>query len=345
MASTSSLSKRLAQMSEDITEEPIVQKPQKKEAKPKTAPGKALNWALNQAKIDELERHQAGSPIPLTSIDPNPYQPRLDFDPIALDELSASIKTKNLIQPISVRIHPSNPDRYQIVVGERRFRAFKLLEREEIPAIVVDFDDETMALVALSENMDREDLSDFEISQSVLRMRDVFPNATTLAERIGVARKQLYRYFAYENLPDFVLADLRKKPNLLGSSAVDSLVSVLKEYPDADPKVFKELWKRFREGQFQQGKLAAKLKAALTSSATGASRRSLELFSRGKKIGYFRCDSAGMKLSIKGTALSEDMEKRFGDLLGELFPDSPETTTPEASDAVLSDSKNSDVKP
>jgi len=320
--SKSSLAKRMAQMSEDISEEPIVTKTARKESRPLTGPGKALNWALDQAKIEELQRHQAGAPIALDRIDPNPYQPRIEFDPIALDELATSIRTKNLIQPISVRVHPEDPDRYQIIVGERRFRAFKMMDRTEIPAIVSDMDDETMALVALSENLDREDLTDFEISQSIIKMRDSFPKATALADKVGISRKQLYRYFSYENLPEFVLEDLRQTPSLLGANAADELVSVLREHDDPDNKTLKELWPRMKEGQFQAGKLPAKLKAALTNSSAGASRRSLELFSRGKKIGFFRCDSAGLKLNIKGAALSEEMEKRIGSLLGELFPDS-----------------------
>jgi len=322
-SSNSSLAKRMAQMSEDSPDEPLRIKPARKENRPKTGPGQALNWALDQARIEQLERHQAGSPIALDRIDPNPYQPRLEFDPIALDELATSIRTKNLIQPISVRVHPDNPERYQIIVGERRVRAFQSLGREEIPAIVSEMDDETMALVALSENLDREDLSDFEISQSIIRMRDTFPKATALADKVGISRKQLYRYFAYENLPKFILEDLRETPSLLGASAVDELAGVLKEYEDPEHNALKELWARFKEGQFQQGKLASKLKSALTHSSAGASRRSLELFSRGKKIGFFRCDSTGLKLNIKGAALSEDMEKRIGDLLEELFPDSP----------------------
>jgi len=340
--SKSSLAKRMAQMSEDIAEEPVVAKTVRKESRPLTGPGKALNWALDQAKIEQLERHQAGAPIPVDRIDPNPYQPRIEFDPIALDDLATSIRTKNLIQPISVRVHPNNPERYQIIVGERRFRAFKIMDRKEIPAIVSEMDDETMALVALSENLDREDLSDFEISQSIIKMRDSFPNATALADKIGISRKQLYRFFSYENLPAFMLEDLRQTPPLLGATAADELASVLKEYDDPEQKALRELWQRMKEGQFQQGKLPAKLKAALTSTNTGASRRSLELFSRGKKIGFFRCDSTGLKLNIKGAALSEEMEKRIGSLLGELFPDSASapTTTKEKNPTIATETES-----
>ncbi len=101
--------------------------------------------------------------IPINSIRPNPYQPRRHFDQKALEELAASIKSFGVLQPISVRKQTSAI--YELVAGERRLRASKLAGLESIPAIVVDFCETDSAMVALLENLQREDLSYMEEAQ------------------------------------------------------------------------------------------------------------------------------------------------------------------------------------
>lgn len=101
--------------------------------------------------------------IPINSIRPNPYQPRRHFDKKALDELAASIKSYGVLQPISVRRQTSAI--YELVAGERRLRASKLAGLESIPAIVVDLCETDSAMVALLENLQREDLSYMEEAQ------------------------------------------------------------------------------------------------------------------------------------------------------------------------------------
>lgn len=98
--------------------------------------------------------------IPISIIKPNPYQPRKDFNQKSLEELSQSIRSYGIIQPISVR--QLKEDSYELIAGERRLRASELAELLEIPAIVVDYRDKESAIIALMENLQREDLNFIE---------------------------------------------------------------------------------------------------------------------------------------------------------------------------------------
>lgn len=98
--------------------------------------------------------------IPLSFIKPNPYQPRKNFNKKSLEELSQSIKAYGVIQPISVR--EIKPESYELIAGERRLRASELAELEEIPAIIVEYRDKESAIIALMENLQREDLNFIE---------------------------------------------------------------------------------------------------------------------------------------------------------------------------------------
>lgn len=98
--------------------------------------------------------------IPIQSIRPNPYQPRRTFNQLALEELSQSIKMFGVIQPISVR--KLNKDTYELIAGERRLRASELAKLIHIPAIIVEYKDKESAMIALIENLQREDLNFIE---------------------------------------------------------------------------------------------------------------------------------------------------------------------------------------
>ncbi|WHH57256.1 nucleoid occlusion protein [Petroclostridium sp. X23] len=106
--------------------------------------------------------------IPIDKIKPNPYQPRKHFDKAALEELSISIKQYGILQPINVRKLGSGS--YELVAGERRLRASKIADIKEIPAIVVEMNDNDSAVVALIENLQREDLSFMEEAEGYFHL-------------------------------------------------------------------------------------------------------------------------------------------------------------------------------
>jgi ParB family chromosome partitioning protein len=123
--------------------------------------------------------------IPLERITPNPDQPRMNFDEVALAELAASIREHGVLQPILVR--PTEvPQRYQLVAGERRWRAAKAAQLEVIPALIEQLDDETALEIGIIENLQREDLSPLEEAMIYDRMtHDHGYSVRRLAQKIG----------------------------------------------------------------------------------------------------------------------------------------------------------------
>lgn len=127
--------------------------------------------------------------LPIQSIRPNPYQPRKHFDAISLNELSASIKEFGVIQPITVR---QVADGYEIIAGERRFRASERIGLTEIPAIIMNADDHKSALMALLENLQREDLCFFEIADGYQKLiREQGMTQDDLARKLGKSQSTI----------------------------------------------------------------------------------------------------------------------------------------------------------
>ena len=122
--------------------------------------------------------------IEVDHIDPNPEQPRLAFDETSLEELAASIREHGVLQPILVR--PVDAGRYQLIAGERRWRASKIAARATIPALVEDIDDDTALEISIIENLQREDISPLDEASMYERMvRDHGYSIRKLAEKLG----------------------------------------------------------------------------------------------------------------------------------------------------------------
>jgi ParB family chromosome partitioning protein len=129
--------------------------------------------------------------IPLDIIEPNPHQPRRVFDQDALDTLAHSIREHGLMQPIVVRLRPGD-DRYELIAGERRWRAAQLAGLETIRAIIDEASDERSAQLALIENMQRTDLNPIERAMGLRQLLDRFgATQQRLAERMGMSRSGL----------------------------------------------------------------------------------------------------------------------------------------------------------
>ncbi len=128
--------------------------------------------------------------LPLESLQPNPDQPRRHFGKEAMEELAASIKTQGLVQPLLVR--PKGPDIYEIVAGERRWRAARMAGLSEVPALVRDLTDEEVMVAALIENLQREDLNPIEeaLALNALRERRELTQED-LASRLGKSRSAI----------------------------------------------------------------------------------------------------------------------------------------------------------
>ena len=161
---------------------------------------------LDNAPFEDSGAKDNGiSTIKLSLIDPKSDQPRKYFDKDALAELSESIKENGLLQPILVR--ESALGRYQIIAGERRFRASKLAELTEIPAIVLDKDDKSAAQIALIENIQREDLNPLEEAMAYRSLAEEYDmTQDELSQRIGKSRSAIANSVRLLDLPDEILA-------------------------------------------------------------------------------------------------------------------------------------------
>ena len=146
--------------------------------------GRGLDALLGS---DEAERKDALGTLPIGSIRPGKYQPRTRMDPAALNELAASIRTKGLMQPVLVR--PLERDSFELIAGERRWRAAQMAGLTEIPALVREVPDETALAMSLIENIQREDLNPMEEAAGVQRLVDEFSMThDQAADAIGRSR-------------------------------------------------------------------------------------------------------------------------------------------------------------
>ena len=155
------------------------------------------------------------SEIEISKIEPNPYQPRTEFNQEALEELAASLKLLGLIQPITVR--PIENGRYQIISGERRFRASQLAGLERIPAYIRKTDDQGMLEMAIVENIQREDLDSIEVALSFQRLiEECNLTQEAMAERVGKKRATVTNYLRLLKLPAEIQFAIRAKKITMG---------------------------------------------------------------------------------------------------------------------------------
>lgn len=163
--------------------------------------------------IEEVdEKKDTVMEIPLEELRPNPYQPRKTFDEAALKELAESIKQSGVFQPIIVR--KSTIKGYEIIAGERRFRASKLAGKTTVPAIVREFDEARMMQIAVLENLQREDLSPMEEAEAYeMLMKNLKLTQVELSEQLGKSRPYIANYLRLLTLPK-VVKDLVQKEQL-----------------------------------------------------------------------------------------------------------------------------------
>lgn len=171
--------------------------------------------------------------IAIARIQPNPEQPRRDFDEDALADLAASIRELGIIQPVSLR--KTGIDTYQIIAGERRWRAAKLAGLTSLPAYIRTVSDSELTEMALIENIQREDLNPIEVALTLRKLIDQY-NLTQerLSERIGMKRTTITNFMRLINLPAEVQLGLRDRRIDVGHArallAVPSAQALLKLY-------------------------------------------------------------------------------------------------------------------
>lgn len=149
--------------------------------------------------------------VPVEKVRPNPDQPRRDFDQAALAELAESIRAKGVIQPLIVRPDPAKDGGYEIVAGERRWRAAQIAQLHEIPVLVRNFTDTEVLEVAIIENIQRADLNPVEEAMAYRQLMDRFGHTQEkLAEGLSKSRSHIANAMRLLQLPEPVLAFLRE---------------------------------------------------------------------------------------------------------------------------------------
>jgi len=180
--------------------------------------GRGLSALMADIETPAAEGNAAQAPtergprlIPIEQISANPDQPRRSFAPEALNELAASIREKGIIQPLILRPDPQKTDHFQIVAGERRWRAAQQAQLHEVPALVRAFDDTEVLEVAIIENIQRADLNALEEAQGYQQLIDRFDHTQEqLAQAMGKSRSHIANLLRLLALPDPIQDMLRR---------------------------------------------------------------------------------------------------------------------------------------
>lgn len=139
-------------------------------------------------------------------INPDPNQPRKNFDETALQELADDIKKNGLIQPIVVRDDLEHPGKFIVVAGERRLKAAKMAGLTKIRSIVGTYDDSQLGYVQIAENAKRDDLKFYELAEFIVSRSELGEKQTEIAEKLGISKSQLSLYMIWKDAPEFLKA-------------------------------------------------------------------------------------------------------------------------------------------
>ena len=197
--------------------------------------GRGLDALIDTTAEVKTEGSSNLNEVEISLIDPNPNQPRREFDQEALQELANSIRELGIIQPITLR---KVANRYQIIAGERRWRASQLAGRQKIPAYIVDVEDQGVMEMALVENIQREDLNAIEIALAYQHLAEATGmTQAKISDRVGKSRAAVTNYLRLLKLPAQVQMALKNHEIEMGHArallAIDS--------PSQQIKLFREV--------------------------------------------------------------------------------------------------------
>lgn len=183
------------------------------------------------ALIKDISEASQGDPgvrkIPVANIIPNPFQPRQHFSKEALEELAQSIQSQGVLQPILVR-PGRNKDEFELIAGERRWRASQLAKLHEIPALIKNISDEESIAIALIENLQREDLNPLEEARALHTLKERFQlKQEELSEKIGKSRSAVANSLRLLQLPPQIQEDL--SAGLISSGHARAILSITEE--------------------------------------------------------------------------------------------------------------------
>lgn len=171
--------------------------------------GRGLSALLGDDSTDyaELDRVRASKTVPVEFLHPGRYQPRHTIDDSQIQDLAQSVREKGILQPILVRRHPDEANAFEIIAGERRWRAAQLAQIHEVPVVIKELDDREALEIALVENLQRQDLSPLEEAEGYRRLMDEFAHSQeALGKALGKSRSHVANMMRLLGLPGEVKA-------------------------------------------------------------------------------------------------------------------------------------------
>jgi len=281
--------------------------------------GKGLDALLGPvATVTESGSHQALDEIPLEWIKPGKFQPRKDFDEESLQELKSSIKAQGVMQPIVVR--PTGKDQYEIIAGERRWRAAQLAEMEKIPAVIRKADDESAVAMSLIENIQREDLNPLEQARGLQRLIEDFKlTHQQCADAVGKSRTSVTNLLRLLSLAPAVIRLLVTGDIEMGHARALLVLDDIRQEKAAREIASKQLNVRQAESLVRrivaedEGQPAEKIRKVDPDTRNLEQRLSLKL---GQAVSIQVNSKGKGKLTIKYNSLDEldGILEKFGDL-------------------------------
>ena len=228
--------------------------------------GRGLSALLGETNEDyaKLDKVRTAKPVAIELLHPGKYQPRHHVDQEAIDALAQSIREKGILQPLLVRRHPDDAQAFEIIAGERRWRAAQLAQLSEVPVIIKNFDDKTTLEVALVENVQRENLSAVEEADAFQRLMDEFGHTQEDVSRlVGKSRSHVANTLRLLALDPKVKKLVEE--GLLSAGHARTLIGVEGAYEKAKKIIEKNLSVREAERLAKQtGKPGATKKAKAT---------------------------------------------------------------------------------
>ncbi len=218
--------------------------------------GLAALFGEEEGETAASDTGAAGLKVPVGRIHPNPYQPRQNFDEAAIKDLAESVRVNGILQPLLVRRHPDNPSDFQLIAGERRWRAAQLAQLHDVPVVVRELSDLKSLEIALLENVQREDLTPLEEAEGYRRLLEEFDHTQAdLASALGKSRSHITNTLRLLSLPDDVKVLLQR--GALTAGHARALLSAEKPESLAREVVTRGLSVRQTEARVQQGRTSA----------------------------------------------------------------------------------------
>lgn len=297
---------------------------------------KSITANIELSKVAPKERTQADAvlgielgqefaEIPVEQINRSPNQIRFEIGQSEIEKLAEDIRENGLNQPISVR--PTDDGKYELIAGETRLLAFKLLGYPKIQAIIRHVSDIQAAKASISENLLRSGVSDFEIATALKRAQEmkIESSVVGLSRMIGKERQEVYRYLAFFNLPNAVLDTIRSHHRGVNRSAAHDLACFRKEFGEelADPLIVNAV-DRIVKGVLPNSRAAEWCRTELNKQHKGRTNgartenRLVLKNNKGQRIGSYRYSGSRFAINLKDVGLAEKLDAHINAFFEEL---------------------------